>query len=170
MFDGGKSITRAIGRVGPWKSRLFGALKQLERSESCLGPKKVETRKGNWNLKISLRNCDTNKKHFIMGWNWSLGRYHQFMKKSEFGNLLLQSLKLRAFFLPWTGIIKGTEAWDFQTLVFSWIISIHTLKQFPCFVWIQWVIGKFRFTFHVKNAESKNMILIVYPNFFSWKS
>ena len=37
----GKDFTRAIGRVGPWKSRLFWALKQLEQSESCLGPKKL---------------------------------------------------------------------------------------------------------------------------------
>ena len=28
------------GRVGPWKSRLFWALKQLEQSENYLGPKK----------------------------------------------------------------------------------------------------------------------------------
>ena len=39
-FDGGKSITRAIGRVGPSKFRLFWALKKLEQKESCLGPKK----------------------------------------------------------------------------------------------------------------------------------
>ena len=36
----GKDITRAIERVGPWKSRLFWALKQLEQSEICLCPKK----------------------------------------------------------------------------------------------------------------------------------
>ena len=43
VFDGGKSITRTIGRVWPWKSRLFWAPKQHERSESCLGPKKSNT-------------------------------------------------------------------------------------------------------------------------------
>ena len=44
---------------------------------------------------------------------------------------------------------------------------IPTLKRSPCFfcIFIQWVIGKFCFTFRVKNAESKNMILS-WPQFF----
>jgi hypothetical protein len=39
-FDAGKSITRAIGRGGPLKWKLFWALKWDKRSEWHLGPKK----------------------------------------------------------------------------------------------------------------------------------
>ena len=40
VFDEGKSITRAIGRVGLWKSRLFWAHTALALLELFQGPKK----------------------------------------------------------------------------------------------------------------------------------
>ncbi len=40
FFEECNIITRGIGRGGPWKLRLFGALKWHEWSECHLGPKK----------------------------------------------------------------------------------------------------------------------------------
>ncbi len=40
MFDGGKSITRATGRGGPWKSQIFGPKVHSLRSLPFQGPKK----------------------------------------------------------------------------------------------------------------------------------
>ncbi len=40
-FGVGKSIARAIGRGGPWKSRLFGALKWQRAKQVPFGPKKA---------------------------------------------------------------------------------------------------------------------------------
>jgi hypothetical protein len=39
-FEGGKSISRDIGRGGPWKSRLFWALKLQRAKRMPFGPKK----------------------------------------------------------------------------------------------------------------------------------
>ncbi len=42
-FDGGKSITRAIGRVGSWKSRLFWVPKWQQAKRAQFGPKTTVT-------------------------------------------------------------------------------------------------------------------------------